>query len=203
MMADVEAVEVVVAHSERATLRVGEMFATPEILWRKPPVVWASRRPPRRGPGPRRVLRASREIGTHEQGAQIGPSGIGELVDADEPGVFVERSAAFQAFEYDGLDRLRSETVDESAHEEPADPSTVQRRFRGHSCDVRVRRQLVRQMRSTGAEQELVVDSLRLGDNRLRGLVERVTQSAFAWKCRHCYAYEVACGFDADQNRMS
>ncbi len=61
MMADVEEIEVVVAHSERATLRVGDVFLkidadqaridveveamamvpvpTPEILWRKPPVL--------------------------------------------------------------------------------------------------------------------------------------------------------------------
>jgi len=61
MMADVEEVKVVVAHSERATLRVGDVFLkidvdrtrvdveieamamapvpTPEILWRKPPVL--------------------------------------------------------------------------------------------------------------------------------------------------------------------
>ena len=61
MMIDVEGVEVVVAHSERATLRVGDLFVkidsdqtrtdveveamelapvpTPEILWRKPPVL--------------------------------------------------------------------------------------------------------------------------------------------------------------------
>ena len=61
MMVDVSEVEVVVAHSERATLRVGEVFLkidadqtrteveveamamapvpTPEILWRKPPVL--------------------------------------------------------------------------------------------------------------------------------------------------------------------
>jgi aminoglycoside phosphotransferase len=60
-MADVEQVEVVVAHQERATLRVGDVFVkidadqtrtdveveamtmapipTPEILWRKPPVL--------------------------------------------------------------------------------------------------------------------------------------------------------------------
>src|ERR1700704_57173 len=60
-MADVEEIEVVVAHSERATLRVGDVFLkidadqtrtdveveamamapvpTPEILWRKPPVL--------------------------------------------------------------------------------------------------------------------------------------------------------------------
>ena len=60
-MADVEEVEVVVSHSERATLRVGDVFLkidanqartdieveamamapipTPEILWRKPPVL--------------------------------------------------------------------------------------------------------------------------------------------------------------------
>src|SRR3979409_1177031 len=58
-MADVEEIEVVVAHNERATLRVGDVFLkidadqtrtdveveamamapvpTPEILWRKPP----------------------------------------------------------------------------------------------------------------------------------------------------------------------
>src|SRR3954454_8733617 len=61
MMADVEKVEVVVAHSERATLRVGGVFlkvdadqtridveveamaiapvATPQVLWRKPPAL--------------------------------------------------------------------------------------------------------------------------------------------------------------------
>jgi aminoglycoside phosphotransferase (APT) family kinase protein len=61
MMADVEQVEVVVAHDERATLRVGDVFLkidadqtrtdveveamamapvpTPEVLWRKPPVL--------------------------------------------------------------------------------------------------------------------------------------------------------------------
>lgn len=61
MMADVEEVEVVVAHRERATLRVGDVFLkidadqtrtdveaeamalapipTPEVLWRKPPVL--------------------------------------------------------------------------------------------------------------------------------------------------------------------
>jgi hypothetical protein len=61
ILADVEQVEVVVAHSERATLRVGDVFLkidadqtnidveveamalapipTPEILWRKPPVL--------------------------------------------------------------------------------------------------------------------------------------------------------------------
>jgi aminoglycoside phosphotransferase (APT) family kinase protein len=61
MMGDVEEVEVVVAHNERATLRVGDVFLkidsdqtrteveaaamvlapvpTPEILWRKPPVI--------------------------------------------------------------------------------------------------------------------------------------------------------------------
>ena len=60
-MADVEQIEVVVAHSERATLRVGDVFLkidadqtrtdveveamamapvpTPEVLWRKPPVL--------------------------------------------------------------------------------------------------------------------------------------------------------------------
>src|SRR6185436_3298631 len=60
-MADVEEVEVVVAHHERATLRIGEVFLkidadqtrsdvevdamtrapipTPEVLWRKPPVL--------------------------------------------------------------------------------------------------------------------------------------------------------------------
>src|SRR5207253_10602261 len=59
IMADVEEVEVVVAHNERATLRVGDVFLkidadqtrtdveveamamapipTPEVLWRKPP----------------------------------------------------------------------------------------------------------------------------------------------------------------------
>src|SRR5919198_6056638 len=61
MMADVGEVEVVVAHHERATLRVGDVFLkidsdqtrtdvevkamavapipTPEVLWRKPPVL--------------------------------------------------------------------------------------------------------------------------------------------------------------------
>src|SRR5487761_1726423 len=61
MMADVEEIEVVVAHNERATVRVGDVFLkidadqtrtdveveamamapvpTPEILWRKPPVL--------------------------------------------------------------------------------------------------------------------------------------------------------------------
>src|SRR5665213_3048751 len=61
MMVDVEEIEVVVAHSERATLRVGDVFLkidvdqartdveveamamapvpTPEILWRRPPVL--------------------------------------------------------------------------------------------------------------------------------------------------------------------
>src|SRR5579859_4932416 len=61
MMADVEQVEVVVAHQERATLRVGDVFLkidadqrridvevaamalapipTPRVLWRKPPVL--------------------------------------------------------------------------------------------------------------------------------------------------------------------
>ncbi len=61
MMADVDEVEVVVAHNERATLRVGDVFLkidadqtrtdveveamalapipTPEVLWRKPPVL--------------------------------------------------------------------------------------------------------------------------------------------------------------------
>jgi aminoglycoside phosphotransferase (APT) family kinase protein len=61
MMADVEKIEVVVAHQERATLRVGDVFLkidtdqtridveveamalapipTPEVLWRKPPVL--------------------------------------------------------------------------------------------------------------------------------------------------------------------
>jgi hypothetical protein len=59
MMADVEEVEVVVAHNERATLRVGDVFLKidadqtradveveamapvpiPEMLWRKPPVL--------------------------------------------------------------------------------------------------------------------------------------------------------------------
>ena len=61
MICDVEEVKVVVAHSERATLRVGDAFLkidadqtrvdveveamamvpvpTPEILWRKPPVL--------------------------------------------------------------------------------------------------------------------------------------------------------------------
>jgi hypothetical protein len=60
-MTDVEEVEVVVAHNERATLRVGDVFLkvdsdqtrtdieveamamapvpTPEVLWRKPPVL--------------------------------------------------------------------------------------------------------------------------------------------------------------------
>ena len=64
-MADVEEVEVVVAHRERATLRVGDVFLkidadqtrtdvdveamamapvpTPEILWRKPPVLALAR----------------------------------------------------------------------------------------------------------------------------------------------------------------
>src|SRR3981081_2915441 len=80
-MADVEEVEVVVAHYERVTLRVGDVFLkidadqtrtdieveamalapipTPEVLWRKPPVLAlaasASRRPRRRRRGPRRV----------------------------------------------------------------------------------------------------------------------------------------------------
>src|SRR3982074_1022825 len=61
MMADVEEIEVVFAHKERATLRVGDVFLkidadqtrtdfeveamamapipTPEVLWRKPPVL--------------------------------------------------------------------------------------------------------------------------------------------------------------------
>src|SRR3954471_2942183 len=61
MMGDVEEIEVVVAHSERATLRVGDVFLkidadqtrtdveveamamarvpTPRVLWRKPPVL--------------------------------------------------------------------------------------------------------------------------------------------------------------------
>ncbi len=61
MMADVEEIQIVVAHSERATLRVGDVFLkidadqartdveveamamapvpTPEILWRRPPVL--------------------------------------------------------------------------------------------------------------------------------------------------------------------
>jgi hypothetical protein len=61
IMADVEEVEVVVAHNERTTLRVGDMFLkidadqtrtdveveamalapipTPQVLWRKPPVL--------------------------------------------------------------------------------------------------------------------------------------------------------------------
>jgi aminoglycoside phosphotransferase (APT) family kinase protein len=66
-MADVEEVEVVVAHHERATLRVGDVFLkvdadqgrtdveveamasapipTPEVLWRKPPVLALARLP--------------------------------------------------------------------------------------------------------------------------------------------------------------
>jgi hypothetical protein len=75
-IADVEEVEIVVAHHERATLRVGEVFlkidadqtrtdveveamrmapiSTPEVLWRKPPVLALAAlrgnctRPPRR-----------------------------------------------------------------------------------------------------------------------------------------------------------
>src|SRR6202034_4711176 len=61
MISDVDEVEIVVAHSERATLRVGDVFLkidadqartdvevqamamapvpTPEVLWRKPPVL--------------------------------------------------------------------------------------------------------------------------------------------------------------------
>jgi hypothetical protein len=61
MMAGVDEVKVVVAHSERATLRIGDVFLkididqrrtdveveamavapipTPEVLWRKPPVL--------------------------------------------------------------------------------------------------------------------------------------------------------------------
>src|SRR6188472_2673987 len=61
MMADVDRIQIVVAHSERATLRVGDMFLkidtdqartdvevqamgmapvpTPDILWRRPPVL--------------------------------------------------------------------------------------------------------------------------------------------------------------------
>jgi len=88
-MADVEEVKVVVAHHDRATLRVGHVFLkidadqtntdvevdamalapipTPEVLWRKPPVLAlaalpgtalgasASRQPRRRRRGPRRV----------------------------------------------------------------------------------------------------------------------------------------------------
>src|SRR3954470_6514618 len=72
MVADVVEVEVVVAHSERATLRVGDVFLkidadqrrtdvevaamamvpvpTPEILWRKPPVL-ALAAPPGRALG--------------------------------------------------------------------------------------------------------------------------------------------------------
>jgi len=60
-MADMEEIEVIVAHTERATLRVGDVFLkidtdqmrthveveamamapipTPEVLWRKPPVL--------------------------------------------------------------------------------------------------------------------------------------------------------------------
>src|SRR6201995_1692144 len=73
-MAGVEEVEIVVAHSERATLRVGDVFLkidadqartdieveamalapvpTPEVLWRKPPVLalaavgWTTIAPP-------------------------------------------------------------------------------------------------------------------------------------------------------------
>jgi hypothetical protein len=76
MMVDVEDVEVVVAHNERATMRVGDVFLkidadqtrtdveveamatapipTPEVLWRKPPVLALAAvprdgtRPPRR-----------------------------------------------------------------------------------------------------------------------------------------------------------
>src|ERR1700749_3912974 len=77
-MADVAEVEVVVAHNERATLRVGDVFLkidadqtridveveamamapipTPEVLWRKPPVLALpavpGTAPPRLGPPP-------------------------------------------------------------------------------------------------------------------------------------------------------
>jgi hypothetical protein len=88
-MAGVDEVKVVVAHNERATLRVGDVFLkidadqtrldveveamamvpipTPEVLWRKPPVLAlaalqarhsvasARRRPRRRRRGPRRA----------------------------------------------------------------------------------------------------------------------------------------------------
>src|SRR3979411_1084082 len=72
-MADVEEVKVVVAHNERATLRVGDVFLkidadqtrtdveveamamepipTPEILWRTPPALWLAALPgPALGP---------------------------------------------------------------------------------------------------------------------------------------------------------
>jgi hypothetical protein len=79
MMANVEEVEVVVAHHERATLRVGDVFLkidadqtrtdveveamamapipTPEILWRKPPGPGPDRDGPRR---PARPVRRAR-----------------------------------------------------------------------------------------------------------------------------------------------
>ncbi|MFI9597394.1 hypothetical protein [Nonomuraea sp. NPDC052265] len=74
MVADVEEVEIVVAHNERATLRVGDVFLkidtdpsrtdveveamamapipTPEVLWRNPRA--RARRPPRDGTRPPR-----------------------------------------------------------------------------------------------------------------------------------------------------
>ena len=93
-MACVEEIQIVVAHRERATLRVGDVFLkvdadqartdveveamalapvpTPEILWRRPPVLalaalsarhlvaWRSRRPRRRRRGQRQVPQYAR-----------------------------------------------------------------------------------------------------------------------------------------------
>src|SRR5215218_7103226 len=92
MMADVVEVEVVVAHSERATLRVGDVFLkidsdqtrtdvevaamamvpvpTPQILWRKPP---ASRTTT---PSPR--ARRRRETWTRRLSAAVGGGDPGQ-----------------------------------------------------------------------------------------------------------------------------
>ena len=86
MMADVDEVEVIVAHNERATLRVGDVFLkidadqnrtdievqamamapvpTPKILWRKPPVLALAAVP-------------GRALGRLQEPSTAAPSGVG------------------------------------------------------------------------------------------------------------------------------
>ena len=104
-MVGVDEIEVVVAHQERATLRVGDVFLkidtdqeridaeveamamapvpTAEVLWRKPPVLALAARP---GDGPRPARRA-----VHRIGGGVGGGGCGRQEAARRAAAALDR----------------------------------------------------------------------------------------------------------------
>ncbi len=130
-------------------------------------------------------------IGAHEYGTQFGPTRIVELVHTFESTPLIEGCATGHAFEYDAFNFSREEMLYECRHQRASDATALQHRLSCHGRDVRMWREVMRQMRVTAGQLECSLDTFGLGNAGLCRLVERIAQSALPRERGHGNAHQV------------